>query len=91
MDGAVGTLAARAGSRDRGELQESVVMRRNEPEEGGPRERTPAGVCCGLCGSGQCATFIGRCGDGTPASMPRYSGHLNLRAHETGDGPLDIP
>jgi hypothetical protein len=22
--------------------------------------------------------------------MPRYGGHLDLRAHETGDGPLDI-
>jgi hypothetical protein len=93
MDGAVGTLAARAGSGDRGELRESVGLRRNEPEEGGPRECTgrTAGVCCILCGSGRCATFIGRRGDGTPASMPRYGGHLDLRAHETGDGPLDIP
>jgi hypothetical protein len=28
--------------------------------------------------------------NGTPASMPRYDGHLALRAHETGDFPLDI-
>jgi hypothetical protein len=25
---------------------------------------------------------------GRPASMPRYGDHLDLRAHETGDGPL---
>jgi hypothetical protein len=73
--------------------RESAGLRRNELEEGGPRERTgrTASVCCGLCGFGRCATVIGRRGDGTPASMPRYDGHLDLRVHETGDGPLDIP
>jgi hypothetical protein len=33
---------------------------------------------------------MGRRGDGTPASMPWYGGHLALRAHETGDGPAVI-